>query len=292
MTAKKGLGKGLGAMLGSTKPDLETVLENSDGNILEIDINNIEPNRQQPRKRFDSAKLDELAASVQAFGIIQPIIVKKEENYYSIIAGERRWRAARLAGLSKVPVIIKDYAEIETYEVALIENIQRADLNPVEEALCFKKLIEEYSLSQDVLAKRVGKNRSYISNCLRILAVGQTIQEMLIDGRLTMGHVRTLLPIEDESVRIEMAEKIAGNNLNVRDTEKLVGNHLKNKTENPVKTPIVKSLAVKSAESVLSSMLCTKVNIKDNFGKGKIEIEYYSEEDLDRILVGFRNLNE
>ena len=281
MTNKKSLGKGLDALFADASI--------GSPNTTEIDINKIEPNENQPRTFFDDEKLAELAESIKTYGIIQPIIVNDDHGFYTIIAGERRWRAARIAGAKKIPVIIKDISDLEAFETALIENIQRTDLNPVEEAVCYKRLVEEYGLTQEQLAQKLGKNRSLISNSLRLLNINEEIKKMLIDGRLTMGHARVLLPVPDEKKRLEMANKICDEDMNVRETERMVGLYLKG-LESPAaeRTVPVKPFGIKEAEKDLQNILNTKVNIKNSKNKGKIEIEYYSDSELDRLLVFFK----
>ena len=245
-------------------------------------ISDIEPNREQPRKNFDKEALQELADSIKQFGIIQPIVVQKKDDYYEIIAGERRWRAAKLAKLKEVPVIIKEYSDREVMEIALIENIQRKDLNPIEEALAYKSLIDEYSLKQEELANRVSKSRTAIANSMRLLKLTDSVQNMLINDEISMGHARALLTLEQEDLQIEAAKTIVSKGLSVRDTEKLVKSILNPKQ---VKLPIPSAEAAiyDAIANKLREKMGTKVSInhKKN-GKGKIEIEYYSQEELER----------
>ena len=240
-------------------------------------ISDIEPNREQPRKNFDKEALQELADSIKQFGIIQPIVVQKKDDYYEIIAGERRWRAAKLAKLKEVPVIIKEYSDREVMEIALIENIQRKDLNPIEEALAYKSLIDEYSLKQEELANRVSKSRTAIANSMRLLKLTDSVQNMLINDEISMGHARALLTLEQEDLQIEAAKTIVSKGLSVRDTEKLVKSILNPKQ---VKLPIPSAEAAiyDAIANKLREKMGTKVSInhKKN-GKGKIEIEYYSQ---------------
>ena len=255
-------------------------------------ISDIEPNREQPRKNFDKEALQELADSIKQFGIIQPIVVQKKDDYYEIIAGERRWRAAKLAKLKEVPVIIKEYSDREVMEIALIENIQRKDLNPIEEALAYKSLIDEYSLKQEELANRVSKSRTAIANSMRLLKLTDSVQNMLINDEISMGHARALLTLEQEDLQIEAAKTIVSKGLSVRDTEKLVKSILNPKQ---VKLPIP------SAEAAIYDAIANKlrekkgtkvsINHKKN-GKGKIEIEYYSQEELERLLEMFDDIEE
>lgn len=255
-------------------------------------ISDIEPNREQPRKNFDKEALQELADSIKQFGIIQPIVVQKKDDYYEIIAGERRWRAAKLAKLKEVPVIIKEYSNREVMEIALIENIQRKDLNPIEEALAYKSLIDEYSLKQEELANRVSKSRTAIANSMRLLKLTDSVQNMLINDEISMGHARALLTLEQEDLQIEAAKTIVSKGLSVRDTEKLVKSILNPKQ---VKLPIPSEEAAiyDAIANKLREKMGTKVSInhKKN-GKGKIEIEYYSQEELERLLEMFDDIKE
>lgn len=255
-------------------------------------ISDIEPNREQPRKNFDKEALQELADSIKQFGIIQPIVVQKKDDYYEIIAGERRWRAAKLAKLKEVPVIIKEYSDREVMEIALIENIQRKDLNPIEEALAYKSLIDEYSLKQEELANRVSKSRTAIANSMRLLKLTDSVQNMLINDEISMGHARALLTLEQEDLQIEAAKTIVSKGLSVRDTEKLVKSILNPKQ---VKLPIPSAEAAiyDAIANKLREKMGTKVSInhKKN-GKGKIEIEYYSQEELERLLEMFDGIKE
>lgn len=255
-------------------------------------ISDIEPNREQPRKNFDKEALQELADSIKQFGIIQPIVVQKKDVYYEMIAGERRWRAAKLAKLKEVPVIIKEYSDREVMEIALIENIQRKDLNPIEEALAYKSLIDEYSLKQEELANRVSKSRTAIANSMRLLKLTDSVQNMLINDEISMGHARALLTLEQEDLQIEAAKTIVSKGLSVRDTEKLVKSILNPKQ---VKLPIPSAEAAiyDAIANKLREKMGTKVSInhKKN-GKGKIEIEYYSQEELERLLEMFDDIEE
>ena len=255
-------------------------------------ISDIEPNREQPRKNFDKEALQELADSIKQFGIIQPIVVQKKDDYYEIIAGERRWRAAKLAKLKEVPVIIKEYSNREVMEIALIENIQRKDLNPIEEALAYKSLIDEYSLKQEELANRVSKSRTAIANSMRLLKLTDSVQNMLINDEISMGHARALLTLEQEDLQIEAAKTIVSKGLSVRDTEKLVKSILNPKQ---VKLPIPSAEAAiyDAIANKLREKMGTKVSINHKkIGKGKIEIEYYSQEELERLLEMFDDIKE
>lgn len=253
-----------------------------------INLSKIEPNREQPRKMFDEDALEELSNSIKEVGIIQPLVLQKRDKYYEIIAGERRWRAAKLAGLKEVPAIIKDYTEKEIVEIALIENIQRQDLNPIEEAVAYQKLIKEFNLSQEEVAKRVSKGRSTISNTMRLLELDERVQQMIIEMMLSSGHVRTLITIEDKDAQYELALKMFDENLSVREAEKLVNSYKKSLEEGPKEEKKIDENVIAQYESMqetLKNNFNTKVIIKhkDN-NKGKIEIEYYSIEDLERIF--------
>lgn len=274
--AKRGLGKGLSALI-SDLPE-----ENIDIRVQMIPINEIEPNKEQPRKIFNEKKMEELSQSIKEHGIIQPLIVKKQKHYYVIVAGERRWRAARMAGLSEVPVLIQEYTTNEAMEISLIENIQRQDLNPIEEAKAFEALINTFSLKQDEVAKRVGKSRSSIANTLRLLQLDESIQDLLIQQLLSEGHARALLSLSDKVSQLLVVEKILKDNLSVRETEKMVKDLLekpKKKKRNEELSPIYREI-----ENKMKQILGTKVQISKGKKKGKIEIEYYSNNDLERIL--------
>ena len=289
---KRGLGKGLDAMIPvpENSPSLSTEkTENKaedKGSETIVKITQVEPNREQPRKNFDEDALQELADSIKQFGLLQPILVQDRKTHYEIIAGERRWRAAKLAGLKEVPVIIRDYTEQEIVEISLIENIQREDLNPIEEAQAYKKLLTEFNLKQDEVAERVSKSRTAVTNSMRLLKLCDEVQQMIIDDMLSTGHARALISIEDPEQQYIIAQKIFDEKLSVRDVEKLVKNL--NKPEKPKKEIIEdKSLEIiyQDVEEKLKQSLGTKVEIssKGN-GSGKIEIEFYNHDDLDRII--------
>ena len=253
-------------------------------------ISDIEPNRDQPRKNFDKEALEELADSIKQFGIIQPIVVQKKEDYYEIIAGERRWRAAKLAKLKEVPVIIKEFSPQEVMEIALIENIQRRDLNPIEEALAYKSLIDEYHLNQDELAKRVSKSRTAIANSMRLLKLTEEVQNMLVNNEISMGHARALLSLEQEELQLEAAKTIAEKGMSVRETEKLVKSIL-NPKQSKLPIPSSEAAIYNSLSDKLREKLGTKVSINNKKnGKGKIEIEYYSPQELERLLELFESI--
>nr|WP_242861258.1 ParB/RepB/Spo0J family partition protein [Acetivibrio ethanolgignens] len=250
-----------------------------------IGINEIEPNKLQPRKNFDEDALHELAESIKQYGIIQPLVVQKKGKFYEIIAGERRWRAARLAGLKKVPVIIKDYTEQEIVEISIIENIQREDLNPIEEALAYQRLIAEFHLKQDEVAERVSKSRTAVTNSMRLLKLSEKVQEMLIEDIISAGHARALIPIEDEDLQLNTAMKILDEHLSVRETEKLVKKLLTKKEISKEKEKKEENdFIYRDLEEKMKSIIGTKVSIdRKTNGKGKISIEYYSNEELERI---------
>jgi hypothetical protein len=282
MAMKKGLGKGLDSMIPEKKTKAE-MKEAQDKSLAEIKISEIDPNMGQPRKKFDEDELLELAESIKIHGVIQPIILTKRGKRYEIIAGERRWRASKLAGLVKIPAVIREYTDKEIMEVSLVENIQRQDLNPIEEALAFKNLIDEYKMKQDDLAERVSKSRSAITNALRLLKLDDKVKAMLAEGLISTGHARALLAVEDKNKQQILATKIFDEKLSVRETEKLVKQILENKEPKKEEKPSEK-LIYKKLEDSLKSIIGSKVSIKgrDN-GKGKIEIDYYSIEELDRI---------
>jgi ParB family chromosome partitioning protein len=249
---------------------------------MELKITDVEPNENQPRKAFDDQALTDLSESIKEHGVVQPIIVRKIGNGYQIIAGERRWRASRLAGKKTIPAIVKDCSNLEVMELALIENLQREDLNSIEEALAYKSLIEEYNMTQDEISKQIGKSRPTIANSLRLLQLPQNIKNMLAVGKITQGHARALLAIEGEKKQLEMAEKIINQQLNVRQIEKLAKETKhKDKTETQ---PDKYQLEINQLEEKLKSVLGTKVIIQHKNNKGRIEIEYYSNEELDRII--------
>ena len=290
--AVKRLGKGLDALIPSgleveSKPKKESVnkeTENGAGQETFVKITMVEPNREQPRKNFDEDALLELSESIKQFGLLQPILVQQRKDYYEIIAGERRWRAAKLAGLKEVPVIIKNLTEQEIVEISLIENIQREDLNPIEEAQAYKKLLTEFNLKQDEVAERVSKSRTAVTNSMRLLKLSDEVQQMVINDMISTGHARALLAIEDPEQQYLLAQRIFDEKLSVRDVEKIVksfGKPAKPKKEKDVSLDIV----YQDLEEKMKQKLNTKVAISGKGdGSGKIEIEFYSHDDLDRIL--------
>ena len=293
---KKGLGaKGLGinALINTEMEDMKAskpAKKKTEEAVLELDLDMIEPNRKQPRKYFDETALEELAASLKSYGMIQPIVVKKSGEYYEIIAGERRWRAAKIAGLTKVPVVIKKWEEGEAFEAALVENLQREDLNPMEEAESYHRLQEEFGLSQEKSAEKVGKSRSAITNSLRLLQLDPRVRNLVVENKLTGGHARTLLPVADGDDQFELAEMIIDEGLSVRAVEAMVKAYLA-KAEKPAEKEeeVSKEDAreYRAIEDDLKSFFSTKVKVKPlgKRNKGKIEIEYYSDEDLERLLA-------
>lgn len=283
---KKGLGRGLDALISSTDS-----LESSFESVLELKINDVEPNSGQPRKVFDQEKLQALADSIKDHGIVQPIIVRKEDTRYIIVAGERRWRAAKIAGLKAIPAVVKELSTREVMEVALIENLQREDLNPIEEAEAYQKLLDEHGMTQEDVSKLVGRSRAAIANSVRLLSLAEEIQDMLSDGRLTSGHARTLITIDNQKRQQELAEQIVEKGLNVRETEKLAAQEMKRAASKQM--PIRKE----SAEIInlienLRSVLGTKIDLKHGKDKGKIIIEYYSREEFDRIIDLLTNIGK
>lgn len=291
MAVKKGLGKGLDIMIPEQIIDNKVSEKENVSRETLIKINEIEPNRNQPRKKFDEDSLQELADSIKQYGVIQPLILQKKDKFYEIIAGERRWRAARLAGLKEVPAIVKDYNPQEVVEIALIENIQREDLNPIEEAQTYQRLIQEFNLKQDEVAERVSKSRVAITNSMRLLKLDERVQQMLIDGMLSSGHARALLAVEDKEKQYYIACKIFDEKLSVRETEKLVKQIL---TEKPAKKTAIASddeLIYREIEERIRNIVGTKVSIhKRNNNKGTIEIEYYSNEELERLIEIFESI--
>lgn len=300
MAVKKGgLGKGLDSLIQSStsrpkaapKTEVkEKIIEKVVEKVVEkpveqkIKLSLIEPNREQPRKKFDEEALQELSDSIKQYGIIQPLVVKKNADYYEIIAGERRWRAAKMAGMKEVPVIIKEYTDQEIVEISLIENIQRENLNPIEEAIAYKRLLDEFHLKQEEVAKRVAKSRTTVTNSLRLLKLDEKVQQMVIEEKLTSGHVRALLAIEDKNAQYNIAKKVYDEKLNVRDTEKLVKLVLSPKAPK-VKKKLTHEEIYHDMEERMKEIFGSKVSIqRKSEHKGKIEIEYYSDEELERIL--------
>ncbi|MDI3311047.1 MAG: ParB/RepB/Spo0J family partition protein [Thermoanaerobacterium sp.] len=272
MNNKRGLGRGLQALI----PDID---EESVKGVENIKISDIEPNQFQPRKHFDDESLKELSDSIKEHGIIQPIIVRKNDFGYQIVAGERRWRAAKLAGLKEVPAIVKDFDDQKVMEIALIENLQREDLNPIDEAKAYKSLMEQFNLTQEEISKRVGKSRSSIANSIRLLNLDEEVQNMLMEGKITTGHAKVILALQDAEKQNMIAKKIVDKNLNVRETENLI----KEVTSSKKKKRKESDAYIKEIEDNFCRFFGTKVKIIHGKNRGKILIEYYSEEDLSRL---------
>lgn len=295
MAARRGgLGKGLDSLIPdtnlkssteNTKKVVERVVEKVvEKPEMKVKISKVGPNRSQPRKQFNEDSLMELADSIKQFGVLQPLLVQEKNGFYEIIAGERRWRAAKMAGLKEIPVIVKEYTDLEIVEIALIENIQREDLNPIEEALAYKRLIHEFQLKQDEVAERVSKSRTAVTNSMRLLKLDERVQQMVIDDMISTGHARALLGIEDMELQAATAAKVFDEKLSVREVEKLVKNMQKEKPEKK-KTEEDYSFLYADLEEKMKAAVGTKVSIHQKVkNKGKIEIEYYSKEDLERII--------
>ena len=286
MALKRGLNKakGLAALI-----DTENVKDTGKGNstedgVLKLNISQVEPTREQPRKNFDEDELQELAESIKQHGVISPLLVVKRDGYFEIVAGERRWRAATIAGLKEVPVIVRDLTEQEILEISIIENLQRVDLNPIEEALAYKRLMTEFNLTQDEVAEKVSKSRTAIANSVRLLKLSNDVQQMLIDDMISSGHARALLGIENEEEQFILAQRVFDEKLSVRDIEKIVKNRSKEKVEKKkIETQFTNVYT--DIETKLKDRLSTKVKVtgKEN-GSGKIEIEFFSGDELERIL--------
>ncbi len=304
---KRGLGKGIGALLGDEHNEKdgkdikkgtvaktgEQAQEEEKGEVF-VNIALVEPNKNQPRKNFKKEELEELSASIRQYGILQPLIVKKNGKKYEIIAGERRWRAANQAGLKEVPVVIRDYDKQKTMEISIIENIQRSDLNAIEEALAFKSLIDEFGLTQEELSLRVSKNRATIANSIRLLKLDEEVQGFLIEGKLSAGHARVLLAVEDREIQKKLAKDIIDANLSVREVEKLIKSLAKPARKKPEKEEERDlSIFFKEYEEKIRQILGTQVHInRKDKNKGRIEIEYYSAVELDRILELLRTIKQ
>ena len=319
MAQKKGLGRGFNDHLGTseaskpsrsrsnqqnssenTSKEVKTVTKEVVKEVVKeveqkIKINLIEPNKSQPRKQFDEEALQELSDSIKKYGVLEPLIVTKKGDYYEIIAGERRWRAARMAGIKEVPVVIRDYTDKEIMEISLIENIQREDLNPIEEAEAYESLISEYNLKQEEVAERVSKSRSTITNSLRLLKLCEDVRQMVMYNMISTGHARALIPIEDPKLQYETAAIVYDQKLSVRETEAYVKAILEKKPKKEEKQKPQKDLSVfySDIENKLKSILGAKIAIKaSNNDKGKIEINYYSQDELDRITEMLYSINK
>ena len=290
--AKKGLGKGLNSLF--NEEDIEEVTseitKSSEGDIKKVRMSLIEPNKKQPRRHFDEEKITALADSIKEHGLIQPIIITpSDNNMYKIVAGERRWRAAKKANLKEIPAVIRKYSEEQVAEIALIENLQRENLNPIEEAIGYNLLMDEFNLTQELISQRVGKSRSAIANSLRLLSLEDEIQKMLILGTLTSGHARAILSLDDKELRIALSKRIIEDNLNVRQAEALAKQLQKKKPQKKKSEKTADDIEIEKIQNTLSSAMGTKVSINHTAKKGKIEIEYYGNEDLERVL-GFFNI--
>lgn len=298
---KTGLGKGLDSLIPKqsttkkaavkeTKPSQSKNAEKKEE--IKLKITEVEPNREQPRKNFDEDALLELADSIRQFGVLQPLIVQKKEDYYEIIAGERRWRAAKMAGLKEVPVIIRNYNEQQIVEISLIENIQRENLNPIEEAAAFKRLLTEFHLKQDEVAERVSKSRTAVTNSMRLLKLDERVQQMVIDDMISTGHARALLGTEDKELQFKLAQQIFDEKLNVREVERLmkaVSGKDKKKKEKP---ELKNAFIYQDLEEKMKAMLGTKVSINHKANNhGKIVIDYYSNEELERLMDLFQSIS-
>lgn len=291
---KKGLGKGLDALFSSSEINTQEIKisnteENTEKGISYININDIKPNKDQPRKTFDEEKIGELAESIKEHGLIQPVVLRKSGKGYEIVAGERRWRACRKAGLKEIPCIIKELTDEENMLIAIIENMQREDLNPIEEAEGISQMVTVFGMTQEQVSKSVGKSRPYITNVLRLLKLPQEVQAMVSDGQLSAGHARALAGLSSKKKQIELAEKIAAEGLSVRETEKLLKEE-STPAKRPAKRKAEKNADVKRVEEDLKTVLGTKVNLAMNGKKGKIEIEYYSREELERLIELLKTL--
>lgn len=308
MAKRTGLGKGLGAIFGDEVMESaaeeqeiknhqrqeaaeaaakkDEISDSETGKEMFLKLSSIEPNREQPRIEFKEESLLELAESMKEYGVLQPLLVQKKGDIYEIIAGERRWRAAKLAGLKEVPVVIREYTKQQSMEIALIENVQREDLNPIEEAKAYQRLMQEFSLKQEEIAARVAKNRVTITNSMRLLKLDERVQDMLIQNQITGGHARALLSVEDPELQFQLAGKIVAESLSVREVEKLVKSLSKKKEPKEKKEEDVSlSLIFRELEERMKSAMGTKVSInRKDRNKGRVEIEYYSEAELERIV--------
>lgn len=295
---KSGLGKGLDSLIPKQTTEAKSAVKEKETVVvktvvkkeeIKLKITEVEPNRDQPRKKFDEDALIELADSIKQFGVLQPLIVQKRDGYYEIIAGERRWRAAKIAGLKEIPVIIKDFSNQEIVEISLIENIQRENLNPIEEAIAFKRLLTEFNLKQDEVAERVSKSRTAVTNSMRLLKLDDRVQQMIIDDMITTGHARALLAIEDKEMQFKLAQKVFDEKLSVRDVERLMKSlsNEKKKEKHKIKNQFI----YENLEEKMKALFGTKVaiNHKSN-NQGKIIIDYYSNEELERLMDLFQSI--
>lgn len=282
MSRKRGLGQGLSALISDEREE-EIALENSK-DILKVKLSLVEPNPNQPRKQFDEDALLELSESIKQFGVLQPLVVVKRDKFYEIIAGERRWRAAKLANIKEIPVIVKDFTEEEIVEVALIENIQREDLNPIEEAIAYQRLTTEFDMKQDDIATKVSKSRSAITNSLRLLQLDDRVQKMVINQMISSGHARTLLALKDNEQQYDIAVQVFDHKLSVRETELLIKKLMTEKKEKAEKKDKMMDPIIASLQKNIEEILGTKVKIDAKKNKGVIEIEYFSNSELERII--------
>ena len=301
-----GLGRGLDALIPTKTPVEKASVKKSNSeqetkekseekkqvsSELKVKISSVEPNRSQPRKQFDEDSLLELAESIKQYGVLQPLLVSDKKDYYEIIAGERRWRAAKMAGIKEIPIIIKELTDQQVVEISLIENIQREDLNPIEEAMAFKRLIEEFHLKQDEIAERVSKSRTAVTNSMRLLKLSEKVQQMLIDEMISAGHARAILAVTDEKAQISIATKVFDEKLSVRETEKLVKRYLEPPKQKTVVKNTTEDAIYESLEEKIKGIMGTKVTInRKKNNKGKIEIEYYSRDELERIIELFETI--
>lgn len=299
---KSGLGKGLDSLIpnkqASTKAEQKAIKEEKQTVVktvvkkeeIKLKITEVEPNRDQPRKKFDEDGLLELADSIKQFGVLQPLIVQKRDGYYEIIAGERRWRAAKMAGLKEIPVIIKDFTDQQIVEISLIENIQRENLNPIEEAVAFKRLLTEFHLKQDEVAERVSKSRTAVTNSMRLLKLDERVQQMLIDDMISTGHARALLAVEDNELQYKLAQKVFDEKLSVRDIEKIMKSFSKEAKKEKAENK--NQFVYQNLEEKMKALLGTKVSINHKANnQGKIVIDYYSNEELERIMYLFQTIH-
>ena len=295
VSKNRGLGKGLEALFGNAEIDtkeisIEPTEDTKAQGISFVDINNIKPNENQPRKSFDEEKLEELATSIKEHGLIQPVILRKAEIGYEIVAGERRWRACRKAGLKEIPCIVKELTDEQNMLMAIIENMQREDLNPIEEAEGLNQMIVSFGMTQEQVSKSVGKSRPYITNALRLLKLPEAVKNFVSEGKLTTGHVRAIAGIGDPEKQLELAKLVLEKNLSVRELEKLIKENYVQKKKNSRKK-IEKSADVIRVEEDLKQIMGTKVNLTQKGKKGKIEIEYYNKEDLERLIEMLKTLS-
>ncbi len=291
MAKKTGLGRGINALIGDIDEPIVNSVENNHNGYSVVSINKVSPNKDQPRKFFDNEQLEELAASIKNFGIIQPIIVNKNGNdSFTIIAGERRWRAGRLAGLKEIPVIVHELSDLELIQIALIENIQRQDLNPIEEAVCYKKLCDEFFFNAEDIAEKVGKTKSSVTSSMSLLKLSSQVQALVIENSLQVSHAKLLLVVEDTDLQFFLADKISNENLSVKEAQVLIRRALEN-PDNTFEKPAKQQKAIfKTFEQELLEIFETKVSIKDKNNKGKIEISYKDHEQLDNILLLLKTL--